>query len=272
MTVRGGIHALTPERAVELFILANLAFLGADIAIAHLANEFAVAAEWAPLVFSAGAVPLLLVRVLGIASKAIARWLNLVVACGAIVLGVAGMLYHLASGFFATPNLHNLVYSAPFAAPLAYVGVGLLAILLHTEPLGSAAFGPWVLTLSLGGVLGNFVISVLDHAQNGFFNTTEWIPVAAAALVAGFLLLAVLRPERAFLRLCLVVCAAEGLVGVLGFALHLHAPQPATAGVLDRLVYGPPLFAPLLFTNIAVLSSLGLWACLRSTSQATAPT
>jgi hypothetical protein len=34
--------------------------------------------------------------------------------------------------------------------------------------------------LALGGFVGNLGLSLLDHAQDGFFRWTEWIPVVAA--------------------------------------------------------------------------------------------
>ena len=266
MGARAWVSRLSPERAIELFVLANFAFLGGDIAIAHLANHFADPVEWAPIGFSALAVPLLLPGVLKIGPPRVTRWIDLCVASCAILVGVLGMLFHLGNGFFVERTLHGLVYAAPFAAPLAYVGVGLLALLVRMEPAGSPAFGPWVLLLALGGFVGNFALSILDHAQNGFFSRAEWIPVVAAAFGASFLLLAVLRPDPAFLRLCFWVCGAEAVVGLLGFALHL-VPEGSspTASLVDRLVFGAPVFAPLLFTNMALLAAIGLWATLRGT-------
>ena len=46
-----------------------------------------------------------------------------------MVVGVAGLVLHLDSHFFAEQTIKNLVYTAPFAAPLVYAGVGLLLIL-----------------------------------------------------------------------------------------------------------------------------------------------
>ena len=40
---------------LELFIVANFAFLGVDISIAHSANAFGEKPEWYPLIFSAAA-------------------------------------------------------------------------------------------------------------------------------------------------------------------------------------------------------------------------
>ena len=42
---------------------------------------------------------------------------------------VAGLLWHLEGRFFRELTLESLVYTAPFAAPLAYTGLGLLLIM-----------------------------------------------------------------------------------------------------------------------------------------------
>ena len=51
------------------------------------------------------------------------------VGWGSIVVGIAGALLHLDSAFFEEQTLKNLVYTAPFAAPLAYTGLGFLLLL-----------------------------------------------------------------------------------------------------------------------------------------------
>jgi hypothetical protein len=61
------------------------------------------------------------------------------------------------------------------------------------------------------------------------------------------------------------------VVGVLGFALHVAADLRAPAASLwDRFLYGAPLFAPLLFANLALLAALGLWALARTQAKAPA--
>jgi hypothetical protein len=268
-----GLPALpSPRVAVAWFVVANLGFLGVDIFLAHAANGFADRLEWAPVAFSALAPLLLLPGRLGRGGPKLARALDLVVAWVAIVVGVAGMVLHLQSAFFAERTLRSLVYAAPFVAPLAYVGVGLLLLLLRIEPEGSPAFGPWVTVLALGGFVGNFVLSLLDHAQNGFFRATEWTGVIAAAFGAAFLLVGVLRPDPRYLRICLWVCAAEAAVGVWGSALHVLADARRSGDWLgSRLLYGAPVFAPLLFADIALLAALGLWATLRERPSAASP-
>jgi hypothetical protein len=263
MNVLSVMRALTPRRCVEWFVVANLAFLGLDIAIAHTQNHFRERIEWAPIAFSGAAVVLLLPMVMG----ARARWcerLEVVVGGASVAVGVVGMVLHLRSAFFVERTLHNLVYSAPFVAPLAYVGVGLLLLLVRMEPMGSPVLGAWILVLTLGGFVGNFGLSLLDHAANAFFRWTEWIPVFSSAFGSAFLCVGLVSKERGFARVLGGGLVVQAIVGVVGFALHVTADLRRPAAMLaDRFVYGAPVFAPLLFTNLAVLGLLGLWAELR---------
>ena len=171
------------------------------------------------------------------------------------------MLFHLSSHFFTDASLKNLVYAAPFVAPLAYAGIGLLLLLnnliLDTEP----AWAKWVLFLAFCGWCGNFILSVLDHAQNGFFNSTEWIPVLTSALASSSIgtLLCMQRKQR-FIPFCITVLCLNIIVGIAGFFLHLAADLHVPAiQDMDKVLYGAPLFAPLLFPNLSMLALLGIW-------------
>ncbi len=245
-------------------MVANVAFLGLDIAVAHAENGFERRAEWTPLVFSGVATLLLLPTAFGVTTP-IWRRVDRLVAVASIALGVLGMVFHLQSAFFQERTIANLVYSAPFVAPLAYVGLGLLLLLLRTERAGSPAIGWWTLLLAFGGFVGNLGMSLLDHAQNGFFHGTEWIPVVAGALGASFLFVTWLAPDPVIARVTYAVLAGEALVGALGFCLHTLADwrRPA-ARITDRFVFGAPAFAPLLFVDLALLGALGLWATGRT--------
>jgi hypothetical protein len=256
---RSDLRKVTLDRALDWFVVSNIAFLGLDILVAHQENGFERRAEWAPVVFSGLATLALLPGAFG-ARSAFGRALDEVVAIGAIVVGVTGMVLHLESAFFATQTLGNLVYSAPFLAPLAYVGVGLLLLLLRIESPSSPAFGWWVVVLALGGFVGNFGMSLLDHAQNGFFRAAEWVPVVSAAFAVGFLLVVLRRREVSFIRITYGVLALQAAVGVAGFALHVTADVGRrTLPFTQRFVFGAPAFAPLLFADLAVLGALGLW-------------
>ena len=115
--------------------------------------------------------------------------------------------------------------------------------------------------LAFGGFVGNFVLSLTDHAQNGFFRPMEWVAVIAGGYGASFLLMAVFgKRGRPFLRITLGLMAVEALVGVAGSGLHLIANLRAakTTSTWDAFVYGAPVFAPLLFADLAALAALGL--------------
>ena len=120
----------------------------------------------------------------------------------------------------------------------------------------------WMLLLALGGFLGNFVFSLTDHAQNGFFNPVEWLPVVTSALAVGFLLVPfITRVDIAYLKLCAVVLAGQAVVGLVGFTFHVATDfrQPG-ASLFERVLSGAPPMAPLLFPNLVVLGAIALWA------------
>jgi hypothetical protein len=87
----------------------------------------------------------------------------------------------LDSQFFHDRTLRSLTYAAPFAAPLAYTGLGLLLIVNRMVKPDEIEWAQWVLLLALGGFAGNLVFSLSDHAMNGFHNPAEWVPVVSSA-------------------------------------------------------------------------------------------
>ncbi len=249
---------------LELFVATNLAVLAGDIVLAHSVNQFRKPAEYIPLYFSATS-PLLLLAAL------LAKWrwhfhaawrdIGLLVGALAIIVGLAGVLYHLESSFFADRTLRSLTYAAPFVAPLAYAGLGFLLILNRMVASRTVDWARWVILLATGGFFGNFVLCLTDHATNGFFLKTEWIPVFSSAMATGFLIVTVLMPvSRRYLDLCLVVLGLQALVGVVGFWFHLRM-NFYTPGIslFEKSVYGAPPMAPLLFPNLVGLAIIGIW-------------
>ncbi|MCZ6676936.1 MAG: hypothetical protein O7E52_06775 [Candidatus Poribacteria bacterium] len=261
---------------LEIFILANLAFLALDVFIAHSVNAFAHRGEWVPFIFSLVAPVVLLLILLrrhDDFQQGIKRLVGLCVGWGAILVGIVGLLFHLESQFFSDMTIKNLVYTAPFVAPLAFTGLGLLLVMNRTVPVESMEWGKWVVFMTLGGFAGNFVLSLCDHAQNGFFDAREWIPIFTSAIAIGFLISAVLQTgEPPFMRQCLTVLVFNGLVGGVGFYFHFVANlHGVSSNIKDNFLYGAPVFAPLLFPNLALLGALGIWA-LTVKAEANAPT
>ena len=249
---------------VEVFVLGNLAFLALDVYLAHSINAFGRRVEWIPIGVSLVG-PVFLLAALRWRSDVVPgqtrRGIGLLLGWVCIGVGIAGMLFHLEDTFFQQASLKNLVYIAPFAAPLAYAGLGFLILLNRQVDPSSTEWSQWVIFLCLGGFVGNFALTLCDHAQNGFFSMGEWIPVFASAVVVGFLTVALLgRPTRAFLGWCAVILLVQIAVGVLGLAYHVQAILATPgSGWWIKILYGAPLFAPLLFADLAVLGLIGLW-------------
>jgi len=251
-----------PQLWVEAFAILNIGFLTFDIYMAHSVNQFRNPNEYIPLFFSASA-PIVLVIALWFRKRSPLIWklLGHVVGWSAIAIGLTGVILHLESHFFYERTLRSLTYSAPFAAPLAYTGLGFLLVMNRMLDANSLDWAQWVLLLTLGGFIGNFIFSLADHAENGFFFPLEWTPVVASALGVGFLTVPlVMRVSRAFIDLCAAVLLLDAAVGLWGFVLHAEANlKGPSVHVLDNFIYGAPPMAPLLFPNLMVLGIIGLW-------------
>jgi hypothetical protein len=124
----------------------------------------------------------------------------------------------------------------------------------------STEWARWILILALGGWIGNFVLSLTDHAQNAFFYWYEWVPVLSSALAVGALIAAIADfRNHAFLRICMCLMAVQIIVGVAGWVLHLIAVAKCPMDTTwERIVFSAPVFAPLLFANLAILALIGL--------------
>ena len=251
-----------PQLWIEIFAILNVGFLTFDIFLAHSVNQFRSRAEYIPLFFSAGApVVLMLALWQRLRHRRVWKWLGYVIGWAAILVGMTGMVLHLESHFFHERTMRSLTYSAPFAAPLAYTGLGFLIVMNRMVDADTVEWARWILFLTLGGFFGNFVFSLADHAENGFFFHAEWVPVIASAVAIGFLAVPLLTPvTRLFIDVCGAVLVVEAAVGLWGFVLHTMGNlQGPSVHPFDNFIYGAPPMAPLLFPNLMVLGIIGLW-------------
>ena len=252
-----------PELWVEAFAILNIGFLTFDIYLAHSVNGFRNRAEYIPLWFSATAPAVLLAALSQRRRRRRMLWkiLGQVVGWSAILVGLTGVILHLESRFFLERTLRSLTYSAPFAAPLAYTGLGFLLIMNRMVDADSMDWAKWILLFTLGGFIGNFVFSLADHAANGFFFAVEWVPVAASAVAIGFLCVPlVTQVSRVFIDVSAAVLLLEAGVGLWGFVLHTMGNlQGPSTHAFDNFIYGAPPMAPLLFPNLMLLGLIGLW-------------
>src|SRR5262249_55552521 len=123
---------------VEIFVLFNVAGLVLDIYLAHSTNHFRRRSEYVPFYFSIAAT-LTLAAILPLRHRWPAVWRDVghLVGWLSIGVGLAGVVLHLDSQFFDARTIRSLTYAAPFAAPLAYTGLGLLLILNRLVDAGT---------------------------------------------------------------------------------------------------------------------------------------
>ena len=108
--------------------------------------------------------------------------------------------------------------------------------------------------------MGNFGLALCDHAMNGFFHATEWLPVFASALAVGFLGVALVDQHEGLVRVLVAVLALQVVVGIVGFYVHLVADiNGLSSSLFENFIHGAPVFAPLLFVDLMCLAMLGLW-------------
>src|SRR5262244_371976 len=116
---------------LEAFVWFNFVCLALDIYLAHSTNQFRRRTEYIPLYFSLLAP---IVLVVGLVARerfsypAVWRDLGYLVGWLSILIGLTGVILHLDSRFFYDNTLKSLTYAAPFAAPLASTGLGLLLL------------------------------------------------------------------------------------------------------------------------------------------------
>jgi hypothetical protein len=261
-----------PQLWVEAFAFVNLAFLALDIYLAHSTNHFRRRTEYVPFYFSLTAPFVLLIGLLArerFGYQAVWRDLGYLIGWLAILIGLTGVILHLDSRFFYDNTLKSLTYAAPFAAPLAYTGLGLLLTMNRMVSAEKPEWAYWVLLLALGGFFGNFVFSLTDHAINGFFRSIEWLPVISSAFAISFLLVPfIVSVGQRFIILSAAVLLFQGVIGVVGFGLHVLADVGGPSSRLfENIVHGAPPLAPLLFPNLVLLSAIALWELNRHVSR-----
>lgn len=185
-------------------------------------------------------------------------------------MGLAGIIFHLHSQSFYERTWKSFTYAGPFAAPLAYTGLGLLLIMNRMVPSRGVEWALWLIALSVGGFAGNYLLCLTDHAVNGFYRPEAWIPVISAAFATAFLTVPFLVPvTRTYLRLCATVVAIQVVVGIAGFFFYVAASVSVAdlyrslGGAFDRIMNGAPPMAPLLFPNLSLLAFYAMWAYSR---------
>ena len=252
-----------PQIWVEVFAILNVGFLTFDIYLAHSVNQFRNQAEYIPLFFSATA-PLLLIVALAVRYRWPAVWKDLGYLVGwiAVLVGLTGVILHLESHFFYERTLRSLTYSAPFAAPLAYTGLGFLLIMNRMVDSESIEWAQWVLLLDAGRLYRKFYLQPCRSCRQRIFQSAG-VGACRCQRHRGRLSSraapdARLSCLRRSVRADSCCSKRESDSGASSCTPPANLRGPSVHA-FDNFIYGAPPMAPLLFPNLMLLGIIALW-------------
>jgi hypothetical protein len=179
----------------------------------------------------------------------------------------------------------NIVMGPPVFAPLlfgtsAYLGV-IASYLQREESLGTLSghvtetrerfgqtdfrsdiragrFQKHLCVVCAIGTVASGAEAWYSHYKDNFKNKVQWSPVLLTPVLAGSALLS-LRSKRVANTLLPLAAAAAMIDGVVGTGYHIRGIVRRSGGTkkpLYNILYGPPIFAPMLFAACGLLGMM----------------
>jgi hypothetical protein len=272
------------DQAMMLLLAVMQIGMGIEAFTGHEMSGTIVPNEWIPIVY--GPLAGLVLIAAGLLARRHALTGRLVAAgvfVTSIGVGLLGAFFHMrrATAWAAPPgqrfSLDLLIWAPPVIAPLMFALIGVLGLssVWAEEPAGSGVLRLWGehrLRLPLSktrafflwvglAMLATVVSSVLDHARAQFQNPWLWVPtmVGIFGTAVTMALGAIRVPRRSDLITYAIALGLMVLIGPVGAWLHVR--NDLTAGgvvVMERLLRGAPVMAPLLFSNMGLLGAIVL--------------
>ena len=278
----------TFQRSLALMVAGSSAVSAMEVGYEHYRGSYSNPVMYTPVLLSGA---LTVASLAAVFSRRVAetwmRWVSFVT----LVDGVVGFGFHI-RGVARKPGgwrlpVTNIVMGPPLFAPLlfgtaAYLGV--IASYLQREedegvhtPLLNASRGlvrhGWREDIRIGRFQKHLCVvcaigtlccggeSWYSHYKNNFRYKVQWSPLLLTPLLAGAALGAV-KSERCANTLLPLASAAAAADGIIGTVYHVRGIMRRSGGLkkpLYNTLYGPPIFAPMLF---AAAGMLGMMAYL----------
>ena len=254
---------------------------GLEVAYEHYKGSYSNPVMYSPVMLSG------VLTVAGVsgalsqnAARTFLRWTSLIT----LVDGVTGFVFHI-RGVARKPGgwrlpVANIVMGPPLFAPLLFgtaAYLGLLASFLRreTDPeeparftgktyqdLGHGYFQKHLAAVTAVWSFCSGFEALYSHYKNNFrYKSLQWSPILLTPLMVAACLGAMFSKKMA--RTMLPAVSALTVVdGGIGFVMHARGVARRPGGLkkwLYNVLYGPPIFAPLLFAacgTLGVLSSL----------------
>ena len=282
------------QRSMALLAGASSILAGLEVSYEHYRGSYGQKVMWTPVILS-GAMTA--AGIYGFFSKWAARVLLRWTSAVTLLDSLAGFFFHV-RGIARKPGgwrlpVTNIVMGPPIFAPLLFgvsAYLGLIASFLRPEEaskiggskklLGSlpALFSDrkpsvWDVELPVGRFQQHLAVATMlsaffsgfealySHYKNNFRYRAQWSPVIIAPALMAAATLSINNPKVA--RTWLPALSALAILdGGIGFFYHARGVLRRPGGLkkaIYNMIYGPPIFAPLLFAACGVL---GLLACL----------
>ena len=290
LQIRDHIQEGRFQRSLAVVTAASSLVSGLEVSYEHYKGSYSNLIMYSPVV-SSGA--LTVAGVLGALSRRAAQTVLRGTAVLTLLDGIVGFGFHI-RGIHRKPGgwrlpLTNMIMGPPIFAPLLFgtaAYLGLMASYLRREDsnlssstqdaagrLGRNHYTGWRLELHegrfqkhLAGVAAIWTFfsgfeAWYSHYKSNFRIWAQWTPVILAPIELGVCIGAI-RSRRIAQRLLPAVSALALADGALGFVYHVRGITRRAGGRkmwLYNILYGPPIFAPLLF---AACGALGLVASL----------
>ncbi len=270
----------TFQRSMSLLVAGTSLVSGAEVAYEHYRGSYSNPVMYSPVILSG---VLAVAGVAGFFSGRAARTFLRYTAYTTLADGVIGFGFHI-RGIARKPGgwripIVNIVMGPPIFAPLlfgtsAYLGV-IASYLQREEDApqpkqqddGSADFREDIRTgrfqkhlcvVTAIATLCSGAEAWYSHYKDKFSFRVQWSPILLTPLLAGAAL-AALKSRRVANTLLPLAAGAAMVDGVAGTAYHLRGIVRRPGGLkkpLYNTLYGPPIFAPMLFSACGLLGML----------------
>ena len=276
------------QRSMSLLVASTSVISGMEVSYEHYRGSFSNPVMYTPVILSG---VLAVAGGAGFFSRRAANTFLRYTSYITLIDGLVGFGFHV-RGIARKPGgwrmpIVNLVMGPPVFAPLlfgtsAYLGV-IASYLQREEDLGvrskviemgtrlrkpdfrddirTGRFQKHLCVVTAIGTVASGAESWYSHYKDNFKNRIQWSPIVITPLLAGAALLS-LKSKRVANTLLPVASAVAMLDGVVGSGFHIRGILRRPGGSKKpfyNTLYGPPLFAPMLF---AACGMLGMMAYL----------
>lgn len=275
----------TFQRSMALLVCGTSIVSGLEVSYEHYRGSYSNPVMYTPVILSgvlatAGASAFF--------SRRLAQTFLRYTAWTTLIDGFVGFGFHM-RGIARKPGgwrmpITNIVMGPPIFAPLlfgtsAYLGViasylqreedqGLRSALVNTAgalgktdfrlDIRSGKFQKHFCVVTAVGTLCSGLEAWYSHYKDNFKYRVQWSPIVMTPLLAGAAL-ASLKSERVANTLLPLAAGAAMLNGAIGTGYHVRGILQRPGGrkkPLYNTLYGPPIFAPMLFAACGLLGMM----------------